>query len=345
MWKRYFLEDGTDDGTAGGAGGSGAGTGGVRLPGDGAAAGAAGAASGAAGAGAAGNGDGAQGGSGAGAGNAGAAAAAGNTDQIKFPEKWRDGLGNGDPKKVERLSRYATPQAVADALLSVQERISRGELRSNVPFPDKGTVEEQNAWRKDQGIPDAPDKYEIKLSGDKAIPENDKPLVNEFLKSLHVVNASPAVASAALDSYYNMVAKTTQLRAEKDAQTVQQVRDNLIADMGLPEFKQNQNLVEGMLQLMPEKVRDLFKMGRLANGDPIYGGNADVFKGLAEWARKINPVTAVVPGAGENTAGAIDTEISKIEKTMREDRNTYNKDQKMQDRYLELLDARTRVKQ
>ena len=212
-----------------------------------------------------------------------------------------------------------------------------------MPFPEKGTAEEQKAWRAEQGLPESPDKYALKLRDGLTIDPKDKPLIDGLQTKLHGVNASPAVVSAAVEFIHDLRNQVMQDRQSKDAETVQQARDALIAEMGLPEFKTNMNLVEGMFELMPQSVRDLFKTGRLADGTPLYGGNVDVFKGLADWARKINPVTALVPGAGANTANAIEDEIANIEKTMRTDRAAYNKDQKMQDRYLQLLEARDRA--
>lgn len=319
-----------DDPNAGGAGGGGGGDGGGDAGGKGG------------GAGDAGTGDGANKGADPNAGKG----ADPNAGEIKFPEKWRDGLAAGDTKKIERLSRYGTPQAVADALLSVQERISKGELRSNVPYPEKGTDAEKSEWRKEQGIPAEPAAYysELKLAEGRAVSDEDKPRMDGFIAKLHSRNASPSVVSAAIDAYYDEVESRTQERLELDKQQVQATRDNLIASGGLQEFKTNQTLIDGMLEMMPEKVRDLFKHGRLADGSPIYGGNIEVFQGLAAMARAINPVAAIVPNSGDNTAGAIDDEIGKIEKTMRTDRASYNKDVKMQERYQQLLGARERAK-
>jgi hypothetical protein len=324
MWIRYFLQDAADDktgGAGGGTGATGADTGGA---GDGADTGAAGDDKG------------------SGAGDAGKGAAAGDAGAgaFKFPENWREGLATGDVKKIERLSRYATPQAVADALLSVQARISAGELRSNVPFPEKGTDAEKAEWRKEQGLPETHDKYELKLRDGLTIPAEDKDRIGSFTQALHAKNAPPAVVSQAVEWYYDEVAKATEERATKDKAAVESTRDSLVAEMGVAEFKTNLNLVNGMIETMPASVKELFKGGRLADGTPLFGGNADAFKGLADWARKINPVTALVPGAGANTASAINDEIKKYETMMREDRPGWNKDTAGQKRYQELIAAR-----
>lgn len=264
--------------------------------------------------------------------------------QAKFPDNWREGLAGGDPRKVERLSRYGTPQAVADALVSVQERISKGELRSNVPFPEKGTDQEKAAWRAEQGIPAKADEYftVMKLSGNKTIDEADKPKMSILMERMHAANATPAQTAAAVEAYYAAVEDQTNRRLEQDRIDVENTRDSMVAKMGLPEFKANYNLVTAMFDMVPAKVKDVLMYGRLANGKPILG-DPDVFEGLTQWARAINPAGALVPNAGGNTAGAIEDEIASIEKDMRTDRAAYNKDEKKQERYRQLLEARDRA--
>ncbi len=271
--------------------------------------------------------------------------AGGSGGQIKFPDNWRDGLAGSDPRKAERLSRYGTPQAVADALISVQERISKGELRSNVPFPDKGTDQEKTAWRAEQGIPVKAEDYypALKLDGDRKIPDEDKAKFDPLIQRMHGANATPAQTAAAIDTYYSMVEQETNRRAEQDKKDVEDTRDTMVAKMGLPEFKANYNLVQGMFEMVPAKVKDALMYGRLSNGKPILG-DPDVFEGLTHWARQINPAAALVPNASGNTAGAIDDQIKAYEKMMRDDRAGWNKDDKAQKHYRDLIDARDRAK-
>jgi len=331
--KLWFLQD--DDPNAGGGGGQTQGpTGGAGDTGN------TGNAGGTGGSGDTGNGGGKA--TGGDTGGAGGNTGASDGARVIGPDNWREIMAAGDPKRVERLSRYATPDAVANALLSTQEKISKGELRSNTPFPDKGTAEEQAAWRQSQGLPVSPDKYELQLRDGFVVGAEDKPMIDAFLGKLHGVNASPAVASAAVDFYYDLVERETEARLNKDKEQVQQSRDSLVAEMGLADFKQNEGLVSAMMEMMPADVKDLFKGARLADGTPLYGGNPQVFKGLAEWARKINPVTALVPGAGANTANAINDEIAKYEKMMRDDSKAWFADDKAQKRYQELVAARER---
>jgi hypothetical protein len=57
-----------------------------------------------------------------------------------------------------------------------------------------------------------------------------------------------------------------------------------------------------------------------------------------------NPAGVVVPGAHADPSKGVDDEISTIEKMMRTDRAAYNKDERTQARYRELLGAREKLK-
>jgi hypothetical protein len=63
--------------------------------------------------------------------------------------------------------------------------VSSGELKANVPFPEKGTDEEKAAWRKDAGIPDKPEAYDLKFEDGFVVGEDDKPMVDELPQAAH----------------------------------------------------------------------------------------------------------------------------------------------------------------
>lgn len=301
----------------------------------------------------AGAGDAAKGGTGDGAGNASGDSNAGKgSDQAagagetKFPENWREAMAGGDAKKLERLSRYATPQAAADALISVREQIAKGELKVMTAFPEKGTDAEKLAWRKEQGVPESVDAYypTLKLAEGRVITDEDKPRVNDFITKMHARNASPDVVSAGIDAYYDLVTQETEKRLELDKTQIQATRDHLIANHGIQEFNTNRNLVNSMLDMIPEKARDLFRGARLADGSPLLGGNVDVFLGLAEMARTLNPAASIVTAGGDNSMASIDAEIQKNLKSMRTDRKAWDANPKNQERHMALLEAQARAK-
>ena len=256
----------------------------------------------------------------------------------------REKIAGGDEKKLARLNRYASPQAAIDALFALQTRISAGELRS--VLPKNATPEQIATWRAENGIPESPDKYELKLRDGLVIGEADKPIIDEALKVLHGTNATSAQASALVDWYYNETVRQADVRAQKDKEFAQ-ANEDLLRSEWKDEFRPNMNMVTGLISTMPAEAQQLFMAGRLANGDPIMSHPA-VLKTLVTWAREINPVGTVVHNAGANVASAIEDEISTIEKKMQAPKGSpeykdYWESDKTQARYRELLEARDRV--
>jgi len=261
-----------------------------------------------------------------------------------WPDDWRTQIAGTDEGLNKRLSRYSSPKDVANALLSVQNRISSGELRS--ALPKNATDDQVKAWRAENGIPDAPDKYELKLAGGLVVGEDDKPLIDKLMVSMHKVNAPASIASEVVNFYYQAKEEEEAARQTKDAEAARASSDALHAEWGA-EFRPNMNMIDGLLDTAPAGVKDLLKFGRLSDGTPIMA-HPDAIRWLNNMAREINPVTTVVPNAGANVSGAIDDEIKKIESDMGAPKGSpahkaYWDDDKRQSRYRDLLNARERA--
>ena len=95
---------------------------------------------------------------------------------------------------------------------NLQNKIAAGEMRSTLP--PNATEEQVKAWRSENGIPEAPEKYELKLKDGLVIGEEDKPIIDAFLKSAHGANMTAQQASQAVDWYYEEVERQTAQRAE-----------------------------------------------------------------------------------------------------------------------------------
>lgn len=243
-----------------------------------------------------------------------------------WPADWREKAAAGDEKKLAKLSRYASPQAVADAMLAAQAKLGEKGTR----LPKDATDEQVAAWREENGIPDKPEKYDLGLE----IQQQDKALVDKFLGAAHGANMTPAQVKASLESYYSVLedAKAARETLDRDIQT--KAEDELRQEWG-DEYRRNVGLITNMLDSAGEGVRDKILMGRLSDGTPI-GSSPQVLKFLTALALERNPTGTVVTGGTANDA-TVAAEIEKIEKTMRENRSTYNKDEKMQERYRSLL--------
>lgn len=312
-----MYPEGGDGGAGGGAGGAGAGTG---------------AAGGDAGAGGAGAG-------GAGAGAAGGAAGGAATGDQKWPERWREMYATGadgkvDESKLAHLKRFTDPNAALDSFVQLRSKISAGELRASLP--KDATPEAITEYRKTNGIPEAADKYDLKLRDGLVVGEADKPFVQQFLAKVHGKHVSNEQASAFVEAYYDIMGVQEKAAAEQHAKTKQAVTDALNKAWGA-DFRPNMNRIDSLLdaRVGDKKLRGLIQAGIETNV-----GFAQLIEGLA---REINPASTVLPEGVTADIGTLDTEIKKIEKVIKEDRASYDKDAGMQQRYRDLLSAKEQM--
>ena len=248
-----------------------------------------------------------------------------------WPADWRDKLSGGDAKVLSRLSRYASPKALADALLNAQNK-----LASTRPILGKDATPEQiKEYREALGVPETADKYDL---ADLNISDKDKPLVDAYLAKAHATNQTPEQVRAGIESYMEMAQTVTQQLHEKDAAARQGSEDALRGEWG-NDFRRNISLINSFLDNAPQGLKDKFLQGRLADGTPI-GSDPDTLRWILQMEMERNPTGTVVPGAGANMAQSVDDEIKKIETFMSTDRKAYNKDEKMQQRYRDLLEYR-----
>jgi hypothetical protein len=249
---------------------------------------------------------------------------------VDWPDNWREKAAGGDAKKLSRLSTYASPQALADALISAQNRIAAGDLKPAIGKDAK--PEDLAAFRAAHGIPESPDKYDL---GDYEVPAEEKPLIEKFLSSAHSVNMTPDQVKKSLEAYSEISEQARNERYAQDEQIKKDAEDKLRAEWGA-DYRTNLNLFQNLLSGAPEGLRDKLLHGRLADGTPI-GSSVEVLQFLVGLERERNPAGVVVSANAATTAQSVAEEKAKIEKVMREDRTAYNRDQQMQDRYLQLI--------
>lgn len=260
----------------------------------------------------------------------------------KWPDNWRDTYSAGDAKKMERLTRYASPGAAFDALIAAQNKISEAGLKE--PFPGSGTPEQQKAWREANGIPESPDKYELKFDNGFVIGEEDKPQVGEFLKLAHQHNIAPDTAKALVQWNFEAQKKELEQLHEAERTMAAATQENLRAEWG-QEYRPTMNRIHGLLDTAPPEVKDGILGGRLADGTPIFS-SPEALKFLANLALEINPATTLVPNAGGNVGQAIGDEITKLEQMMSNRSSEYWKgpmSEKHQARYRQLVEARDKM--
>ena len=260
------------------------------------------------------------------------------TSKGLWPDDWHHQIVDGDEKLVSRVSRYASPKELAKALIETQNKIRSGEFKSALPKDAK--PEEVAEWRKDNGIPEAPEKYDMALDNGVVIGKDDQPIVGGFLKAAHDKNYTPDQVKSALQWYYNEQERQTEERFKKDESEAAATTDTLNAEWG-GNYRRNINMVKNLFSNFPDDVRDKFMSGRLADGTAILN-HPGVVKGFAQIAHELNPASTVVPKGGD-VVKTIDDELASIKNMMSKDREAYNKNTRLQERYRELLVAKKEI--
>lgn len=267
----------------------------------------------------------------------GATASSTASAAITWPDSWRTEFGNGDEKIAKRFERYASPRDVASALISVQNRISAGELRS--ALPKDANPEQIKAWRAENGIPEEPSKYELKLKPGLVVGEEDKPIIDSFLKDVaHPSNMRPEEVSKVVEWYYAEVDRQSAAQAETMTKRKTETEEALRTEWG-QDYRPNRTAITALLDANLS-VKDA-ELRKLIEGS--IDTNAGFAKLLAGLARQLNPMTTLVPGVHGSQPQAIDAEIAEIEKLMRMNRAEYNRDTGKQERLRQLYAARDRL--
>lgn len=251
-------------------------------------------------------------------------------------EDWRQKFAGEDAAKLERLQRYATPQAAIDAGLSAQDKIRSGEHKKALPA--NANEQEIAAYREAHGIPATAEAYLEKLPDGLVIGEADRPIFESFAKALHAQNADPKVAHAAVKWYNEFVEEQQAQIAENDS-THQAEVDDALRSQWAGDYRANINVVESYLGTMPAEVADHFRTARAPDGRLLMHV-PEVMQTLAQSARELNGVVTIAGIEGSVPAEKLDDAIAEAEKFMRTNRADYNKDPKRQARLLGLYEAR-----
>ena len=244
-------------------------------------------------------------------------------------EDWRDKVAKGDAKKLSRLGRYASPEAVVDALIAAQNRISSGDLKPTLK--KDATPEQIKEYRDSLGVPETPEKYDL---SDVTPPNADKEILADFLKKAHETNQTPEQVKASVSSYYELIGKVNAQRQTLDSEITAKSEDELRGEWG-QNYKRNLTLVNSFLDNAPEGFKDSFLKGRLGDGTPI-ASSPEALRWLLQIELERNPTATVTPGAGGNLAKSVEDERNDILKFMTSNRQAYNKDERMQSRLREL---------
>lgn len=206
-------------------------------------------------------------------------------------QSWRERVANGDPEVLKMTGRYNSEHDFAKGFQALRTKLDSGEYKKNIPFPEKGTPEQIAEWRKESGIPESPDKYDLKFDNGLVIGDEDKPHVDKFLSKVHTANLSPDAAKTAVAAYFEMQQESQAQAVQEEREFAVQQEETLRAKWG-PEYLPNKNLAED------------FAVNRFGPevGKAIMSAGPEVVEAVAAIAREINPAMTLVPNAQDPNA-------------------------------------------
>jgi hypothetical protein len=251
------------------------------------------------------------------------------TDSVQpdWPTDWRQKASGGDEKVLKQLERYNSPADVSKALLELRGKLSSGEYKRNVA-PPVDDVEAMKVWRTENGIPESPGGYEVKLGDGIVMGDADKPYVDEFVKSMHAKNMPPSAVNEALNAYFAMQNRQAAELAKEDRAFQQQAEEALRQEWG-HEYLPNYNMAkEFATQRFGVEV-----------GSAILQAGPDAVKAVASMAREINPAMTLVPNSA-NPTQAIADELKTLSGMI--GTPEWYRDTAKQKRYVELKAAQER---
>lgn len=253
-----------------------------------------------------------------------------------FSPEWRKALAGEDADELKRLERFQTPKDLHKSYRELATKLSKGELKSVAPYPEKGTDEQKALWRTEQGIPDTPEGYKVELKQGQVLGDDDKPIVDSYLKYAHEHNITPGLVNANVQWFLDHREEAAATNAENIKVQERDTEDALREDWGTENYRGKMNNIQGLLDatITDETMKKAF-------GNSIKR-NVEFAKWIDGIAFQLNPHGVLVGHDHASQAKSIEDEIGKFEKMMKENRTEYNKEAN-QTRYRALLEERDRL--
>lgn len=196
-------------------------------------------------------------------------------DKPALPDNWRElglegaGFNKEQKDRAEKLiSRYGSLGGVVKALLEKDDFIRSGKIKRDMPDPkDEKAIAE---WRKEQGIPDKPEGYQLPEPLTKRLVDDDKPILSNFMERMHGKNWTPAQIQDGVEWYADFQEEIAGKIAAQDEQAKEAADDVLRQNWARDEYKPGLTLAKrfweasGVEGLAEARLPDGRKLGNIA---------------------------------------------------------------------------------
>ncbi len=260
----------------------------------------------------------------------------------QFVGKLADGASEESRKEHEALTnlakRYTSLPDAAKALRAAQLKFSSGQVVTKLP--ENATEAQRKEWRAENGIPETPDKYDLKLKPGFVISGEDKQMLTPILAAMHKVDAPPAAVSAGVSAYFEMKEEEIVAAVKLNEDTKKATQIELTELWGPRDLQQNVDGVENLLTEAGQEVSDLLNSASTPEGVLILN-HPGFFKLLSKFAREGGYVNATMTEGGDFGAGLV-TEMESLKEMLVKDPDKYYGDPKYAKRLSDIQAAQKR---
>ena len=251
-------------------------------------------------------------------------------DKVAAEVDWREQFGGGE-KGMKQLQRFESAPKFLEAYLEAQKTISSTRKDK---LPENPTEAELGKWRKANDIPQTADEYSLDFGDGVVLGDADEAFVRSMLPALHAQNISQSSATALISEQLKQQALFIEQVHDQDVAN-RDAASQVLKEAWGDDFKANQNIVEGVINQIPEAVRDLVLGARLGDNTKLLD-SADVVMWLANMGQRMNPSGTILNEG--NRASPDKDRIKELKSMMGNKYSDYWQDPSIQEEYRTLLD-------
>lgn len=233
------------------------------------------------------------------------------TTQQVWPDDWRVHLAGNDEKELKRLETLSSPQDVWKKYRNMESEYSKRQPRIEYSpdMPEQKLAE----WRKQEGIPESPDKYDFSFDDGLVIGEDDQPFIDDFAKYAHESNLSNKAVKDSVRWYLERQAQEQEQLSQKNYDYAVQNMAELKKEWGA-EYKGNTMAIGELFVDHPE-VKDLL-FGAVNEEGLKVGNNAQLVRWAVDIAKKLNPTATLVFPEGEGGIKGAEARLAELKGMM-----------------------------
>lgn len=117
-----------------------------------------------------------------------------------WPGDWRERIAGKDEKSLSRLKRFASPENLYRSFAEADAKIRSGQYKRTLATD--ATEDEIASYRKETGVPETADKYEIGMPNGVEPTEADKAIIDHFKGVFHANHIPADMAKKMVDAFY-----------------------------------------------------------------------------------------------------------------------------------------------